>query len=84
MQLYFNGKHALQKFKESRFDLIILDVILPTINGFDICQSIRLENDHIPIMFLTAKSSNDDIVKGLKMADDYLTNRLILMSYFSE
>ena len=69
----FNGKHALQKFKESRFDLIILDVMLPTINGFDICQSIRLENDHIPIMFLTAKSSNDDIVKGLKMADDYLT-----------
>ena len=69
----FNGKNALQKFNESRFDLIILDVMLPTINGFDICQSIRLENDHIPIMFLTAKSSNEDIVKGLKMADDYLT-----------
>ena len=69
----YNGKHALQKFNESRFDLIILDVMLPTINGFDICQSIRLENDNIPIMFLTAKSSNDDIVKGLKMADDYLT-----------
>ena len=40
--------------------------MLPTINGFDICQSIRLENDQIPIMFLTAKSSNDDIVTGLK------------------
>ena len=69
----FNGKNALNKFNESRFDLIILDVMLPTINGFDICQSIRLENDQIPIMFLTAKSSNDDIVTGLKMADDYLT-----------
>ena len=69
----FNGKNAIQKFNESRFDLIILDVMLPTINGFDICQSIRLENDQIPIMFLTAKSSNDDIVTGLKMADDYLT-----------
>jgi len=69
----FNGKNALHKFNESRFDLIILDVMLPTINGFDICQSIRLENDQIPIMFLTAKSSNDDIVTGLKMADDYLT-----------
>ena len=68
----FNGKHALQKFNESRYDLIILDVVLPTINGFDICQSIRLES-HIPIMFLTAKSSNEDIVTGLKMADDYLT-----------
>ena len=69
----FNGKNALHKFNESRFDLIILDVMLPTINGFDICQSIRLENNQIPIMFLTAKSSNDDIVTGLKMADDYLT-----------
>ncbi len=69
----YNGKNALQKFKESRIDLIILDVMLPTINGFDICQSIRLENDKVPIMFLTAKSSNDDIVMGLKMADDYLT-----------
>ena len=69
----FNGKNALNKFNESRFDLIILDVMLPTINGFDICQSIRLENDQIPIMFLTAKSSNDDIITGLKMADDYLT-----------
>ena len=69
----FNGKNAIQKFNESRFDLIILDVMLPEFNGFDICQSIRLENQKVPIMFLTAKSSNEDKIKGLKMADDYLT-----------
>ena len=69
----YNGKNALHKFNESRFDLIILDVMLPEFNGFDICQSIRLENQKVPIMFLTAKSSNEDKLKGLKMADDYLT-----------
>ena len=69
----YNGKNAIQKFNESRFDLIILDVMLPEFNGFDICQSIRLENQKVPIMFLTAKSSNEDKIKGLKMADDYLT-----------
>ena len=69
----FNGKNAITKFKQGRFDLLILDVMLPEINGFDICESIRLENDSIPVLFLTAKSSNDDKIKGLKMADDYLT-----------
>ena len=69
----YNGKNAFHKFNESRFDLIILDVMLPEFNGFDICQSIRLENQKVPIMFLTAKSSNEDKIKGLKMADDYLT-----------
>lgn len=69
----FNGKNAVSKFKEGRFDLIILDVMLPEMNGFDICEAIRLENSKVPILFLTAKSSNDDKIKGLKMADDYLT-----------
>ena len=69
----FNGKNAVSKFKEGRFDLIILDVMLPEMNGFDICEAIRLENLKVPILFLTAKSSNDDKIKGLKMADDYLT-----------
>tara|TARA_Y100000385_G_C12946185_1_gene573392 strand:- start:25 stop:711 length:687 start_codon:yes stop_codon:yes gene_type:complete len=69
----FNGKNAVSKFKEGRFDLIILDVMLPEMNGFDICEAIRLENSKVPILFLTAKSSNDDKIKGLKMADDYIT-----------
>ena len=69
----FNGKNAVSKYKKGRFDLIILDVMLPEMNGFDICEVIRLDNSKIPILFLTAKSNNEDKVKGLKMADDYLT-----------
>ena len=69
----YNGKNALLKFQEGRYDLIILDVMLPEVNGFDICESIRLEDSKVPILFLTAKSSNEDKLTGLKMADDYLT-----------
>ena len=69
----YNGKNAISKFREGRYDLIILDVMLPEISGFDICESIRLENSKIPILFLTAKSTNEDKLKGLKIADDYLT-----------
>ena len=76
LNLELEGYHVISVYNgnnESRFDLIILDVMLPEFNGFDICQSIRLENQKVPIMFLTAKSSNEDKIKGLKMADDYLT-----------
>jgi two-component system alkaline phosphatase synthesis response regulator PhoP len=47
--------------------------MLPEMNGFDICEVIRLDNSIVPILFLTAKSTNEDKIKGLKMADDYLT-----------
>ncbi len=69
----YNGKNAISKFHQGRFDLIILDVMLPEMNGFDICESIRLENSKVPILFLTAKSSNEDKLTGLRIADDYLT-----------
>jgi two-component system alkaline phosphatase synthesis response regulator PhoP len=69
----YNGKNAISKFRQCRFDLIILDVMLPEMNGFDICESIRLENSKVPILFLTAKSSNEDKLTGLRIADDYLT-----------
>lgn len=69
----FKGKDALLKFKEGRFDLIILDVMLPEISGYDICQTIRLEDDQVAILFLTAKNSGQDRIKGLKIGgDDYL------------
>ena len=70
----FNGKEALIKFKQGRYDLVILDVMLPGVNGFDICQAIRLDNKQIPILFLTAKNSSHDRINGLKVGgDDYLT-----------
>ena len=69
----FKGKEALDKFRQGRFDLVVLDVMLPEVNGFDICQTIRLEDNHTPILFLTAKNSAQDRIKGLKIGgDDYL------------
>jgi len=68
------AKKALQIFKEERFNLVILDVMMPEIDGFVVAETIRLENSEVPIMFLTAKNTNEDKISGLKKgADDYLT-----------
>jgi two-component system alkaline phosphatase synthesis response regulator PhoP len=68
-----DGAKALEAFRQERFDLIVLDVMLPELDGFRVCEIIRLENTDIPILFLTAKNSSEDIVTGLKKgADDYL------------
>ena len=70
----FNGKEAMRKFNQGRYDLVILDIMLPGVNGFDICQAIRLENKQIRILFLTAKNASHDRINGLKVGgDDYLT-----------
>ena len=69
-----NGKRALELFRTQHFDLIVLDVMLPEVDGFQICEQIRLVNLDVPIMFLTAKDTSVDRVLGLKKgADDYLT-----------
>lgn len=69
-----NGLEALNEFKKENFNLIILDVMLPEMNGFDVCEQIRKENTQIPILFLTAKGSSSDKIQGLKLgADDYIT-----------
>jgi len=69
-----NGKDALKYAKEQHFDLLILDVMLPEVDGFQICEQIRLTNMDVPIIFLTAKDTAQDRITGLKMgADDYLT-----------
>ncbi len=71
--LAIDGKEAIEKFTEARFDLIVLDVMLPYIDGFTVCETIRLENSTVPILFLTAKNTSQDRIKGLKIgADDYL------------
>lgn len=68
------GIEALKEFRKNSFDLILLDVMLPEMNGFDVCEAIRKENTQLPILFLTAKGSGEDRVQGLKLgADDYLT-----------
>jgi len=51
------GRDALKKFREQRFNLVILDIMLPELNGLELCEQIRLENMDVPILFLTAKDS---------------------------
>jgi two-component system response regulator RegX3 len=56
-----------------RFDLILLDIMLPGMDGFEICNRIRVEDPEQPIIMLTAKTSDDDIIQGLSLgADDYV------------
>jgi len=67
------GNKAIRKADEQRFNLIILDVMLPEADGFEVCQSIRIKDADTPILFLTAKDTSQDRVQGLKLgADDYL------------
>lgn len=69
----FNGKQAMNKIRESLPDLILLDVMMPDIEGFDVLEMIR-ENNDVPVIMLTAKSEEDDRVRGLELgADDYIT-----------
>ncbi len=69
-----DGQLALGHFKKYEFDICILDVMLPNVDGFTIGSEIRKINSEIPILFLTAKNLRDDVLKGYKIgADDYIT-----------
>lgn len=68
------GLVGLDKFKSGKYDLIILDVMLPGLDGFSVCNEIRKVNRDQPIIMLTAKSSDEDIIHGLTLgADDYVS-----------
>ncbi|MEO6489580.1 MAG: response regulator transcription factor [Ferruginibacter sp.] len=70
----YDGVQALKIFSQEYFDLIILDVMLPEIDGITVCETIRLNNNDIPVLILSARNSSADRVLGLKKgADDYLT-----------
>jgi two-component system, OmpR family, alkaline phosphatase synthesis response regulator PhoP len=70
----FDGANAMKAVQNEYFDLIIMDVMIPEIDGFGVTQNIRLTNTEVPILILSAKSSSEDRVLGLKKgADDYLT-----------
>ena len=69
-----DGRTAMAAIKEETFDLCILDVMLPDVDGFTIAEEIRKFNTQVPILFLTAKSMKEDRIKGLRLgADDYIT-----------
>ena len=70
----YDGAQALKMIAQEHFDLLILDVMLPEIDGITVCETIRLNNTELPILILSAKNSSADRVLGLKKgADDYLT-----------
>lgn len=70
----FDGNSALDKILAEDFDLIILDIMLPGVDGFKILKFIRDEGIHTPVLVLTAKDEDEDKVKGLDLGgDDYLT-----------
>lgn len=73
MTVAMTGKQGLEWAESSAFDLLILDIMLPDFNGLDICKAVRESNQRIPILFLTALGSAENIALGLNSgADDYL------------
>ena len=75
-----DGKEGFDVASSQNFDLIILDLMLPKMNGFDVCRDLRRKGIHIPILMLTAKGETIDKVLGLKLgADDYLTKPFEVM-----
>ena len=69
-----NGEIGLKKFLNQQYDFVVLDIMMPKKDGFSLAQDIRKMDDKIPIIFLTAKSQKENVLKAFKIgADDYLT-----------
>ncbi|PXX96959.1 DNA-binding response regulator [Marinifilum breve] len=72
--LCVNGKEGLKAFTAQTFDICILDVMMPEMDGFTLAKEIKLKNADMPIIFLTAKTLKEDIIQGYRLgADDYIT-----------
>ncbi|NLN96647.1 MAG: response regulator transcription factor [Bacteroidales bacterium] len=72
--LCVNGHEALQAYAKSSYDICLIDVMMPVMDGFSLAKEIRTDNKQIPILFLTAKSLQEDKIKGFELgADDYIT-----------
>jgi two-component system, OmpR family, response regulator len=68
-----DGRTALDAVGELSPDLVLLDVMLPDLDGFEVCRRLRADGDHTPVLFLTARDATDDKVRGLTLGgDDYL------------
>jgi DNA-binding response OmpR family regulator len=69
-----DGAQALRLFPQEKFDLVLLDVMMPKASGYDVCRELRARGTRVPVLFLTAKGEEIDKVVGLKLgADDYVT-----------
>lgn len=68
----YDGQMALDLFKESKFDLVLLDIMMPKIDGMTVCKKIRAVSD-VPVIMITAKTQDEDVIMGLDIgADDYI------------
>ena len=78
-----DGGEAVQRFEEGRFDLVILDLMLPRVDGVEVCRQLR-SRSQVPIIMLTAKGSETDKVAGLEVgADDYITKPFSMREFRS-
>jgi DNA-binding response OmpR family regulator len=69
-----DGAQALRMFPQEKFDLVLLDIMMPKASGYDVCRELRARGTRVPVLFLTAKGEEVDKVVGLKLgADDYVT-----------
>ena len=69
-----DGAQALRMFPQEKFDLVLLDIMMPKASGYDVCRELRARGTKVPVLFLTAKGEEVDKVVGLKLgADDYVT-----------
>lgn len=69
-----DGKKAIEEILDNPPDLVLLDIMLPGASGFEVCDTVRAKGSRVPILFLTARGSEDDRVRGLELGgDDYLT-----------
>lgn len=73
-QLYPDGVQALEAFKKEDFDLCIIDIMMPKMDGFTLAREVRKFNSNTPFIFLTAKTMQEDVIEGFSLgADDYIT-----------
>jgi DNA-binding response OmpR family regulator len=80
----YNGKHGLEAALSESFDLIILDIMLPEMDGIEICRTLRAKNIKSPIVMLTAKAEEIDKVLGLEIgADDYITKPFSIREFIA-
>ncbi|WP_320046283.1 response regulator transcription factor [uncultured Ilyobacter sp.] len=74
-----DGEQAIEFFFNNKIDLVILDIMMPKLNGWDVCREIRSEQENVPIIMLTAKGDEDDILKGYRLkTDEYVTKPVSL------
>src|ERR1700674_5244263 len=75
VSLAFDGVNGLEMARACDFDVIVLDVMLPKLDGFEVARRLRAKGNRTPILMLTARDTAPDVVRGLELgADDYLTN----------